>query len=387
MNGWPGTQDFAWIRDPWLASGASFTFVEDDDVERVAARYGGRLDDAFGIEGAVPLEEALEVVDQRVAGSRFGAGPPVALFGHRDGWVLGFDDTSAEMVHDPALEQASQDARVFSVFWNVNFATAFSFAQGGQVQAKFTDGAPTSVHGADPGRIDAVLEGLGWDGAIQSIASMFALSARLMGQTFTPDWLVGEWLAVPLVQWPRRRNADGRMLLPQLDGALGDAMRSADQEPLRRATFAAAEYAATAAGIADHPVIAEALSGWPLRPPLLERMARSLAQWPTWSPMQLMQRPQPAPRPMPASGRPGGAASPEAVAATEALRRRIQGYPDGVSYREPGHALAVVALMWSTEPLPPVVSAYRTICFADQARRDLQRDVAELREVVMRAFG
>jgi hypothetical protein len=43
--------------------------------------------------------------------------------------------------------------------------------------------------------------------------------------------------------------------------------------------------------------------------------------------------------------------------------------------------------MWSTGPLPPVVSAYRTICFADQACRDLQRDVVELREVVMHAFG
>ena len=313
----------------------------------------------------------------------------MALFGHRDGWVLGFDDTGAELVHDPAMERASQDARAFSVFWNVNLLTVFSFAEAAQVQATFSDGAPAleSVRGADPVRIGAVLEGLGWDGAIQSIASMFALSARLMGRTFAPDWLVGEWLAVPLVQWPRRGDADGRMMLPQLDGALGDAMRSAGQESLRCATFAAAEFAATAAGIADHPVIAEALSGWPQRPPLLERMARSLAQWPTWTPMQLMQRPRPAQQPMPTSREPGGAVPTEVAAATEAFRRRLQGYPDGVSCKEPGHALAVVALMWSTEPLPPVVSAYRTICFADQVRRDLQRDVAELREAVMRAFN
>lgn len=160
----------------------------------MAGRFGGRLDDAYSVGGAVPLVEALAVLDQRLAGSRFGEGPPMALFGHRDGWVLGFDDTSAEFVHDPAMERASQDARAFSVFWNVNLLTVFSFAEGAQVQATFSDGAPAleSVHGADPGRIGAVLEGLGWDGAIQSIASMFALSARLMGRTFTPDWLVGE---------------------------------------------------------------------------------------------------------------------------------------------------------------------------------------------------
>ncbi|MFB4308598.1 hypothetical protein [Actinomadura sp. GTD37] len=110
MSGWPGTEDFAWIRDPWLGSGTSFTFVEDDDVERVAGRFGGRLDDAFSVGGAVPLVEALAVVDQRLAGSRFGEGPPMALFGHRDGWVLGFDDTSAEFVHDPAMERASQES-------------------------------------------------------------------------------------------------------------------------------------------------------------------------------------------------------------------------------------------------------------------------------------
>jgi hypothetical protein len=51
---------------------------------------------------------------------------------------------------------------------------------------------------------------------------MFALAARLTGQVFTPEWLKGEFVAVPLVRWARRGDADGRLLLPELDEELGD---------------------------------------------------------------------------------------------------------------------------------------------------------------------
>jgi hypothetical protein len=49
--------------------------------------------------------------------------------------------------------------------------------------------------------------------------------------------------------------------------------------------------------------------------------------------------------------------------------------------------MAVQALVQATEPSAPAIAAYRAIRYADEARQDLGRDVAGLREVVMRAFA
>jgi hypothetical protein len=69
------------------------------------------------------------------------------------------------------------------------------------------------------------------------------------------------------------------------------------------------------------------------------------------------------------------------------MMHRMLGYPEGVFYDSPGHALAVQALMWATESGPPAITAYRTIECADEVRQDLGQDVAGLRRVVLRAFA
>ncbi|MBC6457296.1 DUF6461 domain-containing protein [Actinomadura sp. HBU206391] len=372
MDGQLGEDAFGWIDATCLSEAACVTFTEDDEVGRVAAAFGGRLDHALPVEGVRPLAEALAVVAERIPGSRFGKGLPVALFARRDGWAVTFEDNGGEGTRAAVLERASRVCRSVSVFWNVNMLTKFAFAENGRVLAEFSDGALGSVHGADPGRIDAALEGLGWE---SRLGAMFTLAGRLTGQVFTPEWLNGEFLAVPLVRWPRR-DADGRLFLPELDGALGEALRSAGEGPLRRAAFAAAEYAVTMAGISGHPVIAEALAAWPERPALLERMAQSVGSRPARS----------NPGPMRAQGR-AGETAPAVRPADLEIARRLRGYPEGVSDSEPGHAMAVQALHQATEAAAPVVVAYRAIKYADEARRDLGHDVAGLREVVMRAFA
>ncbi|GAA4069374.1 DUF6461 domain-containing protein [Actinomadura miaoliensis] len=370
MEGWPATDAFDWIDETSLGVAACVTFIEDDDVERVAAAFGGRMDHALRVEGVRPLGEAL-VAAERMSGGGPHTGLPVALFVRRGGWVVALEANGAQGIRAEALTRASRDSRAVSVFWNVNMLTHFAFAERGRVLADFSDGALGSVHGADPGRIDAALAGISWD---NKVSAMFALAARLTGQVCTPEWLNGEFVAVPLVPWPRR-DADGRLLLPELDGALGDALRTAGEATLRRAALAAAEHAVTVAGIADHPVIAEALSAWPQRPALLERMARSVGSQPA----------RLSPKPMPARGAGHGTAHRARPVDAEAMRS-LRGYPDGVSYSEPGHAMAVQALVQATEPVAPAIAAYRAIRYADEARRDLGQGVTELREVVLRAF-
>ncbi|MFC5750843.1 hypothetical protein [Actinomadura rugatobispora] len=183
MDEWPGADAFEWVGGTWRSEAACVTFVEDDDVERVAASFGGRVDHAVRVRGERPPEEAPAVVGDQVPGARrFGEGLPVALFARRGGWVMAFEDNGGEGV----------------------------------------------------------------------------------------------------------------------------------------------------------------------RAEVLQRVAR--------------------------------------VVESEAMRR-LRGYPDGVSYTAPGHALAVQALMRATEPGPPANTAYRTIRCADEVRQDLEQDVAGLREVVMRAFA
>ncbi|XVQ07002.1 DUF6461 domain-containing protein [Spirillospora sp. CA-255316] len=380
MDEWPGEAAFGWIGDTWDCVAACVTFVEDDDVARVAAAFGGRMDHAFSVQGVRPLEEALAFVSDQIPGTGFGKGLPVALFVRRGGWVMAFEDNGGEGIRAEVLERVARGSRAVSVYWNVNMLTCFAFADTGQVVATFSDGALGSAHGADPGCIEDALDGLAWD---SGLGAMFALAARLTGQVFTPEWLEGEFVAVPLVRWPRRGNADGRLLHPELDEELGEALRSADEERLRRATFAAARHAVTIAGIADHPVIAEALASWPRRPALLERMAQPLGS----QPARLYRPPIPAPGPPgPVPGPPPGPA-PRARAVDQEAMRRLRGYPDGVSHTSPGHALAVQALMRATEPGPPAITAYRTIKCADEVRQDLEQDVKGLREVVLRAFA
>jgi hypothetical protein len=79
-------------------------------------------------------------------------------------------------------------------------------------------------------------------------------------------------------------------------------------------------------------VIAETLASWPRRPALLERMARSLGS----EPARLLRPPMPGPVVQRA---------PRARAADREMMHRMLGYPEGVFYDSPGHALAVQALM------------------------------------------
>ncbi|GAA2418537.1 hypothetical protein GCM10010404_91410 [Nonomuraea africana] len=382
MDRLPEKLGFDWIDDMCLSEGACVTFTEHDDVRHVAAAFGGRMDHAVLIEGVRPLDEALGVVEERFPGTWVGKGLPVALFARLSGWVITFEDNGGEGIRKEILERASGTSRAASVFWNVNRVTRGAFAEHGRILAEVSDGIPV-VHGAGDGRIDAALEGL--DGE-DPLGFLFTLSARLTGQVFTPESLNGEFLAVPLVPWPQP-DADGRLLRPEFDGALGDALRSAGEGSLRRAALAAARYAVSVAGISSHPVIIDTLAAWPERPALLERMARSVGSRRADDPNRIPQQARPArAEPTPADD-PAGGSLRIALEAMRSLHRRQMGYPEGVSSSEPGHAMAVQALVQATETSAPAIAAYRAITYADEARRELRHDVTELREAVMRAFA
>ncbi|MBA8951557.1 DUF6461 domain-containing protein [Actinomadura namibiensis] len=372
----PAEDAFDRIDPMCMIQAACVTLVEDDDIERVATGFGGRMDHALHVEGPRPLAEALAVVAERIPGVGSRDGLPVILLARLGGWTVAFEDNGGEGVRPEVLERVSHGRRAVGLFWNVIKSPSFAFAENGRVLAALPEGLPEWAYGADPGRIDAALEGLDWR---NRLSALFALAARLTGQALGPEWLVGgfpgEFLAVPVVPWPRS-DADGRMLLPALDAALGEALRSAGEGPLRRAALAAAEHAVTAAGISDHPVVAEALAAWPERPALLERMARSLGSRPARANPYLAQ-----------ARRSAGGTVPAAWPDDPATTHRLLGYPPGVSHSEPGHAMAVQALIQATETDAPMITAYRAIRCADEARWDLEQDVTGLREAVMRAFA
>lgn len=134
-------------------------------------------------------------------------------------------------------------------------------------------------------------------------------------------------------------------------------------------------------------MIIDTLAAWPERPALLERMARSVGSRRADDPNRIPQQARPArAEPTPADD-PAGGSLRIALEAMRSLHRRQMGYPEGVSSSEPGHAMAVQALVQATETSAPAIAAYRAITYADEARRELRHDVTELREAVMRAFA
>jgi hypothetical protein len=195
--------------------------------------------------------------------------------------VLAVELNGFQGAQNAVMERVSSGTHAVSAYWNVNMHTAFTCAVDGEV---FVSGE----YGCDgPYHLDDLGAGLPNWNETSTVGRMFALMARLTGQVFAPEWLEGEFLSVPLAaEIERVRQSLGpsrdkvspeREHLNQADPALAQALRTADEETLRRVARVAAAYAVAQVGLAEEPAVVQALNASPLQFDGLEALAAGMA--------------------------------------------------------------------------------------------------------------
>ncbi|GAA2108014.1 DUF6461 domain-containing protein [Actinomadura alba] len=266
----------------YFGEAACVTLVATRNAEDVARGYGGRMDQARPAR----LAELGDCFER----------PQVAVRRVGD-WVIAVEINGYQGGRGEVLRRVAEHTRAVNVYWSVNNSGLFAYAADGRVLTTFEALWPERRHGVEPDRLQGEMAGLVWE-SVPRLPVLFRLAERVTGQVVTQGWLDGEFTIVPIQEWERdlspRQFNPAHMSLTYEEPVVSYALRHAESRFLRRAAWAAAEFATEAAGLLERPEIAAALRGE--NPGDLGTLVRSLTDaakeqggGPAWSPVKAVE--------------------------------------------------------------------------------------------------
>nr|WP_269205097.1 DUF6461 domain-containing protein [Motilibacter aurantiacus] len=242
---------YAWAEQGALGEGACVTFVTNTGARTVLREYG-----AVPERRMVPAEDAFWSGFDSVA---------VATAGRSAVLV---SDNSFECTRPEVLRAVSRGGRAVSVFWNVEYDNAFSYAVDGRVVTSFDmlDGTVSLTTGANAA-LKPFLSGLSLSRQGMGIPAGLAIAERITGARLTAadvkamthvhlmspllsDLPRPDPTAPPAFDWDGDRERAGR---------LTTLLRAAPPGLQRRAAAYVVRQAVTRAGFATRPAVRAAL--------------------------------------------------------------------------------------------------------------------------------
>lgn len=156
--------DYAWaVETHALGLNFCLTFVRGLNPDEVISRLGGA--DPVSMVSAEPaLGTAMEAVEERVDehGGTHPSGLDYVAATPAGDWTMIVEPNGFLCTGDDAIRALSAAGEMVSFYFNENTTPRFTLAIGGREVVGFDPGCPAERHGADPGRLDAVLAELGF---------------------------------------------------------------------------------------------------------------------------------------------------------------------------------------------------------------------------------
>jgi len=243
--------DYDWLSDEGLDEAFCLTFARGSSDSLVLTRFGVDPESLRTLDG---LAEALD-----------GPFDPAVVAGElAGGWVFVLEDNGFEGSREEVLRAVSAGTEAVSVFTNVNGNARFCHAVDGVVRTQFDPCSASRRWGSDPDALLPLMHEVGMpcgqddEWFAEGVDAALALAHRITGVPLSAARVAEPVLSgrlVPLLFDPPR----GPSWMLREDHELMMAIESADRAMLRRVVAAEARRRAGDAGIAGHPLVAQAL--------------------------------------------------------------------------------------------------------------------------------
>ncbi|MGW0594950.1 DUF6461 domain-containing protein [Streptosporangium sp. NPDC002607] len=255
--------DYAW-EDDWQEEIYTVTFVHDLDERETLRRFGVADDNIRAVDD----EELMERIEET-------EGCCDMVLATRSGdWTIAFEYSGWEGTRPETLRELTRNGGEAVSVMRHNYASSHDFehAVDGRIRTAFRPQTPQERWGSHPDALNEDMRELGLkpepDEEFQylpgSIPAALALASRICGVLFTPALLDGPLLGGvitdPVPGDPPEGDPLARHALRAVDRRLAEAIDGASPNLQRRAAIAEARRQCGLAGVAGHPVLAEALA-------------------------------------------------------------------------------------------------------------------------------
>ncbi|MBG0825753.1 hypothetical protein HS048_34275 [Planomonospora sp. ID91781] len=256
---------YAWQERNWEEI-YTVTFVRGLDERETLRRFGVADDDI----GPADKEEVMERIEETDGCC------DMVLAARSGDWTIAFEYSGWEGTRPETLRELTRDGGEAVAVMRHDYAAShrFQHAADGRIRTAFRPQWPQERWGSHPDTLNDDMRALGLEpepdkelGSLPgpvSVSAALALASRISGVLFTPAMLDGPLLGGiitdPAPEDPPTGDPLTTHTLRSFNREMAEAIDGASPDLQRRASIAEARRQCTLAGVADHPVLTEALA-------------------------------------------------------------------------------------------------------------------------------